>query len=83
MGSIQILCTSRMATSLSRLTFGNCMGLWPENGSTSLPMNTPIILIWRWSNESIFKVDYVRRQNLLDLEWTHLGHILGTVPVES
>ena len=46
-------------------------------------MNTRIILIWRWSNESIFKVDYVRRQNLLDLEWTHLGHILGTVPVES
>ena len=48
-----------------------------------MPMNTPIILIWRWSSESILKVDYVRRQNLLDLEWTHLGHILGTVPLPS
>ncbi len=37
-------------------------------------MNTPIILIWRWSSESILKVDYVRRQNVLDLERTHSGH---------
>ncbi len=37
-------------------------------------MNTPIILIWRWSDESIFKVNSVRRQNILDLEWTHSGH---------
>ena len=46
-------------------------------------MNTRIILIWRWSNESVFKVDYVRRQNLLDLEWAHLGYILGTVTIRS
>ena len=39
-----------------------------------MPMNTPIILIWRWSSESILKVDYVRRQNVLDLERTHSGH---------
>ena len=40
-------------------------------------MNTRIILIWRWSNESIFKVDYVRRQNLLDLELPELREALG------